>query len=162
MEVIYSLLSDSIKNDLFELSDLIKRVYNKREADNLVSQIEQKKLSDDNNSFLKEFSQNTKDEISKYLPKLDDVIIWQNLRSCLNAFSWLGKRVSDRYVPYSAVIDCKFLTEENEIKDVSGLVLFRTSKLVDYLGERWSESIEKVKKVKITKATAMKLEEGDK
>ena len=161
LEVIYSLLSDSIKNDLFELSDLIKRVYNKREADNLVSQIEQKKLSDDNNSFLKEFSQNTKDEISKYLPKLDDVIIWQNLRSCLNAFSWLGKRVSDRYVPYSAVIDCKFLTEENEIKDVSGLVLFRTSKLVDYLGERWSESIEKVKKVKITKATAMKLEEGD-
>ena len=162
LEVIYSLLSDSIKNDLFELSDLIKRVYNKREADNLVSQIEQKKLSDDNNSFLKEFSQNTKDEISKYLPKLDDVIIWQNLRSCLNAFSWLGKRVSDRYVPYSAVIDCKFLTEENEIKDVSGLVLFRTSKLVDYLGERWSESIEKVKMVKITKATAMKLEEGDK
>ena len=159
LETINELLSSNIKNDLVEISDLLKRVYEKRETDNLVSQIEQKKLSDDNNLFLKEFSEVTKEEISKFLPSSNDIIVWQNLRSCLNAFSWLGKRVSDRYIPYSAVVDCKFLTFNDEIKDVSGVVLFRTSKLIDFLGERWSDSIEKIKKVKITKATAMKLEE---
>lgn len=157
LETIMMLLTDSFKKDLYSISSLIKKVYDKREADNLVSQVEQKKLSDDNNSFLKEFSQSTKKELSKFLSSDEDIVIWQNLRSCLNAFSWLGKRVSDRYVPYSAVIDCKFLTQEDEIKDVQGVVLFRTSKLVDFLGERWSEPIEKVKKVKITKATALKL-----
>ncbi|MGI6681222.1 MAG: hypothetical protein ACOX3T_07070 [Bdellovibrionota bacterium] len=158
IEIIVSLLNDAMKNDLIEMTELIKRVYNKRETDNLLSLVEQKTLSDDNNLFLKEFSEETKEEMLKFLPNESDVKVWQNLRSCLNSFSWLGKMVSDRYVPYNAVIDCKFLTNEDEIKDVAGVVLFRTSKLVDFLGIRWADEIEKVKRVVITKATEMKID----
>ncbi len=158
---ILSILPEDFKKNLWMLSPLIEKVYNDREKNNLISQVEQKKLSDDNNDFLKKFSDETIKNFKKYSLTDNDIIVWQNLRSCLNAFSWLGKRVSDRYVSYTAVVDCKFLMDTDEIKDEKGMVLFRTSKLIDFIGHKWSEPIEKIKKVKISKNSAMKLEGVD-
>ncbi len=158
INLINSILPSALRDDLIKMSPLIAKVFHKRETENMISQVEQKKLSDDNNDFLRSFSEETKLELRKYLLNDDDIIVWQNLRSCLNAFSWLGKRVSDRYVSYSGVVDCKFLMETDKIKDELGMVLFRTSKLIDFLGPKWSDPIERIKKVKITKNSAMKLE----
>lgn len=156
LKLIMKILSASLKKEIKDMSDIIEKIYIKRETDNMVSKIEQKKLSDDNNEFLKEFSEETKRDMLRFL-STEEIVIWQNLRSCLNSYSWIGKRVSDRYVSSSAVIDCLFLLEDDTRLQEDGMVFLRTSKLNDFLGENWSDRIQKVKKVSITKDSAMKL-----
>ena len=157
LNYIMKILPNTLKKEIKDMNDIIKKIYIKRETENMISNVEQKKLSDDNNEFLKEFNEETKTDMLRYLSNNEEVQIWQNLRSSLNSYSWIGKRVADRYVSSSAVIDCLFLLEDDTKLQEDGMVFLRTSKLNDFIGENWSDGIQKVKEVSITKDSAMKL-----